>query len=365
MWRLISIINLASQRMYFQGALTLPAERRCIESILMRNWMQRGALACLLWPISAVFGLLVRVRRSLYRAGMFKVARLPVPVIVVGNIFIGGTGKTPLTIWLVRQLRQAGYVPGVVSRGYGAAQKDAREVGADSVFSQVGDEPILIADAAHCPVMVGRNRGEAARALLAAHPEVNVIVLDDGLQHYAVHRDIEIAVFDERGFGNAWMLPAGPLREPASRGADFIVCNGERIPNGMPLNTKRMHVRGDVAERLADRTQRLPLSSFYGQDRKIVAAAGIGNPERFFSMLRAAGLAFRGMPLPDHFDFSGNPFAQLQADVILITEKDAVKCRQIDTLKNDARLWVVPVTAQLDGALADNILEKLRGSPTA
>src|SRR3569833_2645154 len=150
MWRLISIINLASQRMYFQGALTLPAERRCIESILMRNWMQRGALACLLWPISAVFGLLVRVRRSLYRAGMIKVARLPVPVIVVGNIFIGGTGKTPLTIWLVRQLRQAGYVPGVVSRGYGAAQNVARGGGAGAGGARGGGGPSRGAGAAQC-----------------------------------------------------------------------------------------------------------------------------------------------------------------------------------------------------------------------
>lgn len=342
----------------------MPADRRSLESVLMRNWMRRGALARLLWPLSVVFGLLSRTRRGLYRSGLLKAVRLPVPVIVIGNLFIGGTGKTPLAIWLVQRLREAGYSPGVVSRGYGAAREDVHAVQAQSAASEVGDEPLLIARAARCPVMVGRERGAAAQALLAAHPEVDVIVLDDGLQHYALQRDIEIAVFDERGLGNGWLLPAGPLREPVARGADFFVLNGERLPPGLPPHTSRMRLRGEVAERLADPAQRAALSSFRGQ-KNIVAAAGIGNPARFFGMLRAAGLAFREMPLPDHFDFAGDPFAGLSAHVILITEKDAVKCRQIAALKDDARIWAVPVTAQLDGALAHNILEKLRGFPIA
>lgn len=342
----------------------MPADRRRIESALMRSWMRRGALARLLWPLSVVFGLLSGARRGLYRSGLLKAVRLPVPVIVIGNLFIGGTGKTPLAIWLVRRLREAGYFPGVVSRGYGAAREGVHAVESESAAWQVGDEPVLIADATQCPVTVGRDRSAAAQTLLATHPEVDVIVLDDGLQHYALQRDIEIAVFDERGAGNGWLLPAGPLREPVARGADFFVLNGERFPFGLPPHMIRMQLRGEVAERLADRTQKVPLSSFREQ-KDVVAAAGIGNPARFFGMLRDSGLAFREMPLPDHFDFACNPFDNVDANVILITEKDAVKCRQLAAFKNDSRLWVVPVSAQLDGALADNILEKLRGSPTA
>ncbi len=224
----------------------------------------------------------------------------------------------------------------------------------------MGDEPVLIAARSGCPLAVGRDRVGAARLLLSAHPEVNVIVSDDGLQHYRLARDIEILLFDERGTGNGWMLPAGPLREPASRHADFVFFNGG---HGLPSGAAPMRLEGDSAERLADRSQRIALSVLRG--KHLTAAAGIGNPERFFSMLREAGLVFDPLPLPDHHDFAGNPFAALAADTILITEKDAVKCRHIDALKNDPRLWVVPVTARIGAGVAEKILEKLRGHTTA
>lgn len=344
----------------------------------MRAWRQRGGLACALWPLSLLFGALSGARRALYHRGWLPRTRLPVPVIVVGNIYVGGTGKTPLTIWLVQLLRAAGYQPGVISRGYGTAQAAPRLADAGAAVEAVGDEPLLIAQRTGGPVMVGRDRPAAARALLAAFPEVNVIVADDGLQHYALARDIEIMLFDERGIGNGWLLPAGPLREPASRARDFTVMNAATttaaLPSGMPAF--RMQLVGVVAERLIDRAQKLPLTpqlhladpDAAGAERqasRVVAAAGIGNPARFFAMLRATGLAFDEMPLPDHYPFTDNPFADELADAILITEKDAVKCNRHPVLKNDPRLWVVPVTARIDDALAEQLLEKLRGHPTA
>lgn len=336
----------------------------------MRAWQRRGLLAWLLWPLSLFFALVVMLRRRMFQMGWRSSTRVRVPVIVVGNIFIGGTGKTPLVIWLVNALRAAGYVPGVISRGYGIQNEAPRAVQPDSLPREVGDEPVLIATHASCPVMVGRHRVAAAHALLAAHPEVNVIVSDDGLQHYALQRDVEIVLFDARGVGNGWVLPAGPLREPKRRRADFTVVQAETIPPALPASSMRMQLAGDVAEHLADRSRRMPLTAIMdtidvNQTVHIVAAAGIGNPSRFFSMLRGAGLIFEEMPLPDHFDFSINPFAGLSADIILVTEKDAVKCVQVEELKNDPRLWVVPVTARIDGALAEQIVEKLRGRPTA
>jgi tetraacyldisaccharide 4'-kinase len=336
--------------------------------------MQRGPLACLLWPISLLFRALVGLRRVCYLTGLLKSARLPVPVIVVGNLFVGGTGKTPFVIWLVESLRNAGYRPGAVSRGYGVNKISIGHVTADSRPQDVGDEPVLIAQRARCPVVTGRDRVAAAKALLAAYPDVNVIVADDGLQHYALARSLEIVLFDARGLGNGWMLPAGPLREPRSRRRNFTVVNAPQDPAGMPRDSIRMELVGVVAERLSDRSQRATLSSIaaaaisrFGKSDadRIVAVAGIGNPSRFFSMLRDAGLIFQEMPLRDHYDFSPNPFADVEAETILITEKDAVKCAQIDVIRQDPRLWVVPVTAQIDAALVEQILEKLRGRPTA
>jgi tetraacyldisaccharide 4'-kinase len=318
-----------------------------------------------------VFSILTALRRALYAGGLLKAVRMPVPVIVVGNIFVGGTGKTPFAIWLVESLRRAGYVPGVISRGYGASKETPQSVSQFSSPAIAGDEPVLIAARARCPVIVARNRAAAAQALLDTYPEVNVIVSDDGLQHYALGRDVEIVLCDARGNGNGWLLPAGPLREPPSRRRDFTVFNGERIPSDMPADAFRMQLAGVSAERLFDRSQSVPLRDIAalpanaGARCRVLAAAGIGNPARFFTLLRGAGLDFDEMPLPDHYDFAENPFAAVAADVILITEKDAVKCAQTDALKDDPRIWVVPVTARIDGGLAERIVEKCRGFPTA
>ncbi|CAN7495797.1 tetraacyldisaccharide 4'-kinase [Pseudoduganella sp. LjRoot289] len=352
-----------------------------LESTLTRNWLRRGPLACALWPVSLLFGGLAGLRAGLFRAGVLKSERLPVPVVVVGNIFIGGTGKTPLTIWLVQALREAGFTPGVISRGFGSADSAPRLVTAASTPQQVGDEPLLIATRTGCPVMVGRDRAAAGRALLAADPAVDVLVADDGLQHYKLQRDVEVVLFDSRGVGNGWRLPAGPLRELPSRRRDFTVVNApdlsaELAASVAPAGSARggagaacapvqMQLVGDVAERLADRSERVPLTELAQRPLRIAAAAGIGNPGRFFAMLRGAGLDIAELPLPDHHDFLDRPFDGLDADLILMTEKDAVKCAQIEELRDDPRLWVVPVTARIDAALAEYIVEKCRGCSSA
>ena len=349
-----------------------------LESTLTRNWLRRGPLACALWPVSLLFGGLSGLRASLFRAGVLTSERLPVPVVVVGNIFIGGTGKTPLTIWLVQALREAGFTPGVISRGFGSKDSAPRLVSAASTPQEVGDEPLLIAMRTGCPVMVGRDRAAAGRALLAAQPAVDVLVADDGLQHYKLQRDVEVVLFDSRGVGNGWLLPAGPLREKPSRRRDFTVVNTPQLNaalaasvvagsagGGPAAAAVQMSLVGEVAERLADRSERMPLAELARRPLRIAAAAGIGNPGRFFGMLRGAGLDVTELPLPDHHDFLDRPFDGLDADLILMTEKDAVKCAQIEELRDDPRLWVVPVTARIDGALAEYIVEKCRGCSSA
>jgi tetraacyldisaccharide 4'-kinase len=343
-----------------------------LESTLTRAWLRRGPLAVALWPLSLLFRLLAALRAALFRAGVLASERLPVPVVVVGNIFIGGTGKTPLTIWLVEQLRAAGMHPGVISRGHGAeGDTGPAEVLPGSSAREVGDEPLLIAHRTGCPVVVGRRRAAAGRFLLERHPDVDVLVTDDGLQHYALQRDVELVLFDGRGVGNGWLLPAGPLREPPARRRDFTIVNTPELTpalaqavGGRPF---QMRLAGDYAESLREPRRRLPLAELARSTpgKRIVAAAGIGNPGRFFAMLRTAGLQVAELALPDHHDFLDNPFQGVDAELILITEKDAVKCRQLEHLNNDPRLWVVPVSAQIDAALAAQIVEKCRGRPTA
>ena len=333
--------------------------------------MRRGSIALMLWPLSLLFRALVTFRRGLYAFGLLRSSRLPVPVVVVGNIFVGGTGKTPLVIGLAQALRDAGLHPGIISRGYGANSAQPTLVTATSPPQQVGDEPLLMAQRTACPVVVGRDRVAAGKALLMAHPDVNLIISDDGLQHYALKRDVEIVLFDDRGIGNGWMLPAGPLREPPSRWRDITVVNGSRAPDNSD-DVAFMQLVGNSAEKLADRSQRVALTDLpdiiknkTGRAPKLLAAAGIGNPGRFFDLLHKAGLAFEELPLPDHFDYKTSPFINKDAEIILITEKDAVKCALFEPPEVIGRLWVVPVTAQLDAGLAKRIVERCRGSRIA
>jgi len=343
-----------------------------LESWLLQAWQKRGVVACLLWPLSRLFQLIVTFRFGLFVLGYKAQSRLSVPVIVVGNIYVGGTGKTPLVIWLVQQLQAAGYHPGVISRGYGAQAENVTLLTADAQASQVGDEPLLIAQRTGVPVAVGRDRVAAARALLASHTEVDILIADDGLQHYFLARDIEIMLFDQRGAGNGWMLPAGPLREPMQRRRDFTVLNAPAeistaaVP-GIPADAIRMQLQAQHAYQLAHPECRRPLTDFATQ--RLCAVAGIGHPQRFFTTLANAGLQCEGVALPDHFAFDATTFQAIAADCILITEKDAVKCRQIPALQIDARIWVVPVEAQLGDTFAADLLqmisEKKHGSTPA
>ena len=350
----------------------LGALRERLENKVARAWQRRGPLAWALWPLSWLFIGIAAARRAAFAAGWRAAPPLGVPVIVVGNVTVGGTGKTPTVIALVKALQANGFTPGVVSRGFGARLLKPAPVTPDARAAEVGDEPLLIARNSGVPVFVCPDRVAAAQALRAAHPEVDVLVSDDGLQHYRLARTIEIVVFDDRLGGNGFRLPAGPLREAMGRRRDATLVNDPYSPVLPPWpDTFRLTLESGAAWQLVDPRNRRALAEFRGQ--RILAAAGIGAPERFFAGLRAAGLAPATRALPDHYAFDENPFldpspepriaSQLSPtpDAILITEKDAVKC--VDW--QDARLWAVPVSATLDPHLIDLVVEKLRGRPIA
>ncbi|CAM2149195.1 tetraacyldisaccharide 4'-kinase [Pararobbsia alpina] len=330
------------------------------ELFITRAWQQRGWLAWLLWPLSLVFGAVAASRRMSFALGLRRVERVGVPVVVVGNVTVGGTGKTPTVIALAHALREAGWTPGIVSRGYGAKVAEPVDVHTGSSAADVGDEPLLIRRRSAAPVVVHPDRVRAARTLREAHPEVDVIISDDGLQHYRLGRDAEIVVFDHRLGGNGFLLPAGPLREPLSRKRDATLVNNpyDRALPPWPQTFALTLAPGD-AWNVANPALRRPLSQF--AHSRVLASAGIGAPERFFATLRAQGITPSTRALPDHYRFDSNPFGDDDVDAVLITEKDAVKC----TAWRDDRLWAVPVEAVLNPRLIALVVEKLRGRTPA
>ena len=324
--------------------------------VLEHFWYRVRPAHFILYPLSLIFGTLAGMRRALYRLGWLHSERLPVPLIVVGNISVGGTGKTPLVIWLTDLLREQGYRPGIVTRGYGGTQT-IQEVRPDSDPRAAGDEPVLLARRSKVPVFAGRKRLEAARAMLSAYPYCDVIISDDGLQHYALARAIEIAVVDgERRFGNGWLLPAGPLREPVRRLAlvDAVVVNGNSVLPKVRAPQYAMAFRGTTFRNLLNPGFRASASDW--RDRGLHAIAGIGNPQRFFAQLQQMGLNFRAHPFPDHFGFAADDLAFAGSDVLLMTEKDAVKCAAFAR----ENWWFLPVDAEVDPTLGELILAKLR-----
>lgn len=323
-------------------------------------WQRRGWAAVSLLPVGALFALLVALRRQAYRLGVFTAVRLPVPVVIVGNIAAGGAGKTPLVLALVEALTRHGRHPAIISRGYRGAVNGVREVQVYDSAAVVGDEPLLLKRRAACPVFVGRDRVAAGQAVLAAYPACDVIVSDDGLQHYRLARDVEIAVIDRRMLANSWMLPAGPLREPLRRLAsvDAVVKNGavDMPITGVP--TFDMQLAGASFVNL-DAPQRVQTSADFAGLR-LHAVAGIGAPQRFFAHLESLGLACHTHAFPDHHRYAAADLA-FDGDAILATEKDGVKLRGLSRLP----VWVLPVDARIEPDLATFVLEKLDGRPPA
>ncbi|NMG34792.1 tetraacyldisaccharide 4'-kinase [Azoarcus sp. TTM-91] len=329
-------------------------------------WQERGAAGVSLLPLAALFRVLSTLRRSAFRRGVKVAVRLPVPVVVVGNIAVGGSGKTPVVDWLVGVLRQHGYRPGIVSRGYGGAEPGPCLVPVGGAAQQYGDEPLLLSRLTGCPVAIGRDRPAAGALLLQAHPDCDVIVSDDGMQHYRLARDVEIAVVDEAVLGNCWPLPAGPLREGLSRlrEVDLVIAHGA-LSDGLRARIGHGHVF--PMELVGERFRTLDdggcsVSAAHFQGRKTHALAGIGRPERFFAQLEGMGLEVERHAFPDHHAFVPADLDFAPGEAKIMTSKDAVKCAPFAT----ADCWEFPVQARIGSGAADRILEKLsNGRQTA
>lgn len=320
-----------------------PAEQRSRRAgdRLQRLWTERGTASTLLLPLSWAFRGIVALRRRLFREGVLASHALPVPVVVVGNLLVGGAGKTPAVIAIVDLLRRHGRRPGIVSRGYGRDQSGVCEVTADGEARRVGDEPLLLARRTGVPVFVGADRVAAGHALLQAHPAIDVVVGDDGLQHLALGRDLEVLVFDDRGAGNARLLPAGPLREPlpqALQANQLVLYSAGVASTPLPGFAGRRALGGVAALDAWWRGERPSLAALEAlRGKKVVAAAGLARPAGFFAMLREHGLVVAELPLPDHHDFRVLPWPVTTSDVV-VSEKDAVK---IDPKRRiGSRIWV-------------------------
>lgn len=328
--------------------------------MLEHYWYRLSPLHLALWPLSLLFAAIAATRRLLYQRGLLSTTRIKVPVVIVGNINVGGTGKTPCVIWLARWCIDHGLKPGIVTRGYGGSARDPLCATAESDPSVVGDEALLLARRCACPVWVGSSRVAAAQALLAANPACNVIICDDGLQHYALARDVELAVIDgERGFGNGMLLPAGPLREPLWRLArvDGLIINGgavfplDLLPTGVPAF--EMRVEGGTFYNIRDPKQEAGPGQFAGQT--VHAVAAIGNPQRFFNHLRELGVLFNAHAFPDHHAYAASDCAFGANAAVIMTEKDAVKCARLA----DDNWWALRVDAMIDPAFGHFVLRKI------
>lgn len=318
----------------------------------MKFWYRRSLIAWCLLPVSWLFCALAMLRARLYRSGLLRSHKPAVPVIIVGNISVGGTGKTPLLIALCELLQQYGLQPGVVSRGYGGSVDHYHSVTVNDSASEVGDEPLLIHLRTGCPVVIGKDRAAAAQALLAQH-DCTLILSDDGLQHYRLQRDVELAVVDaQRMHGNGFCLPAGPLREPPSRlqQVDMVVFHDAQAD---ARSQPAFHLKVTAVQNLKT-GQTVSLDSFRGQS--VHAVAGIGHPQRFFDQLRQHGIEIVEQSFDDHHAFSVQDIAFDDDRAVLMTEKDAVKCRTFA----DERCWSVAVSAELNPAIHDAFVSQLR-----
>lgn len=319
------------------------------QSRLRHAWTHRGALAWALRPIAFIYECLVRLHRWVYAQGWRPSVHAGVPTLVIGNVIAGGAGKTPLTIATVRHLQSRGWQVGVIARGYGRTGRDCRAVTPTSGAAEVGDEPLLIARACAVPVFVAPRRIDAARALLAAHPEVQLLICDDGLQHRALRSDVRVCVFNRDGLGNGWMLPAGPLREPwPAPQLDAVVFAAQSLQASTPswLSTHAPQAFAMVRQLGSAAVNATGVGCALADLRHTpcTAIAATACPEEFFAMLRAQGLDLAATcALPDHADFE-NWQPENPTHTIICTEKDAVKI-----WKKYPNAWAVPLDVQLDG----------------
>ena len=313
-------------------------------------WYGRTGLTLVLRPLSWLFIAVATLRRFGYQIKVLKQTKLAVPVIIVGNLTVGGTGKTPLVIWIANYLKQAGYKPGIISRGYGGlARHWPQQVRPDADPIMVGDEAVVIARRSQCPMAVGPDRVAAGEALLK-YADIDVIISDDGLQHYRLDRDVEILVIDGiRRFGNGYCLPAGPLRERPSRKdeVDIIITNGIAAQGEYPMKYEGMRLINMVSEQAAELTE--------FKDKVVTAIAGIGNPDRFFNYLRKTGLRISTISFPDHFHYQAESLQSVNDQTVIMTEKDAVKCQRF------ARpgWWYLPVDVELPEEFGLSLVSKL------
>ena len=317
-------------------------------------WRNRGWQAWSLRPLAGIYGALRNVPPMLYRHGIKHAQHAGVPTIVIGNVIAGGAGKTPITQATVAYLKACGLRPGIISRGYGRSTNDCRQVLPDALPQAVGDEPLLMARTTSVPVFVARQRIDAARALLAYAPNTDVLVCDDGLQHHALARDLEICVFNDEGIGNGWLLPAGPLREPWPRAVDAVLHTACTPPIGTPTATPCFHVQRQLAAyALRSDGQRVPLDNLRG--RPLHALAAIARPEDFFTMLRQQSLTLvRTQALPDHYGFTDHQKFCDNDLTIVCTEKDAAKLWQI---RPDA--LAIALTLNIDAGYFDLLAQRL------
>lgn len=340
-----------------------PAARRGLAAALESAWWRPrpGALALLLWPLSWIWQALARVDRALTRP-----RAAPCPVVVVGNLVVGGAGKTPVVLALVEHLRRRGWHPGVVSRGYGGRARAPQVLGTDSRADEVGDEPMLIQRRGGVPVAVGRDRVGAVQALRRQHPEVDIVVADDGLQHHRLARDVQVLVFDDRGVGNGLGLPAGPLRQPLPATlprASVVLYSAGRASTPLPGHVGTRRLAG-VLPLEAWRRGDAPDPDIAGalRGRRVLAVAGIATPDRFFAMLRAAGVDAAVMALPDHHRFDTLPWPDDEDLQVVLTEKDAVKLGGSQTSK--ARVWVAPLDFTPEPGFAEAVDRLLPPPPS-
>lgn len=327
---------------------------------LQRAWLHRGALATALLPLSWLFAALTALRRTLYRLGLLRSEHLDVPVIVVGNLIAGGAGKTPTTLALIALLCHHGWRPGVVSRGHGRSSTGILQVQPDTPATDSGDEPLLLRLRGGVPVCVGEDRVAAARALRLLHPEIDIVVCDDGLQHLRLARDAQVLVFDERGAGNGWRLPAGPLRDPMPPDVpprSIVLYNAAAPSTPLPGHLAQRSLAGAVSLQgwwRGEAAQPAVLEALRG--RPVLAAAGLAQPARFFAMLGAQGLTIVEHPLPDHHPFAELAWPEGTTDVV-ITEKDAVKIRP--ERAGAVRIWVAALDFALPAAFEQQLLALL------